>query len=293
LPDETRLDFPLTSLELGTTDFGVSNGAVTDLGVMADGTLLLQICQGSGLNRACGIGRWNGDATMLIPLQRGVVYGLPVASPFDGVLHLAMQENGPWSLYRLESTGLVLVPAVSFPGSTGGTAPRFTFSRKGDFLLINTPPSDLNLVSYGAGTTTAWGQGSQPLWFVAKGRPADATLVPTPPAVAYATPAATATPTVTPTVAAPLPMTMLITVKRNDKPVSGARVVAKVNGIECATAITGTGVTSMTFPGPGAQAACRQAGATIRFTVDDQDVAVPTATYLPQANLPFDLNLSN
>ncbi len=293
LADETRLDFPLTALDLSAADFGVSNGVVTGMSVMADGTLLLQICQGSGVNRACGIGRWAGDATMLLPLERGVIYGLPVASPFDGVLHLAVQADGPWSLDRLEATGLVPVPAVGFPGSTGGAAPRFAFNRKGDFLLVNTPPSELNLVGYGTGTETPWGQGAQPLWFVAKGRPTDAPLVPTPPAVAYATPASTATPTVTPTVPAPQPMTLLITVKRNGNAVSGARVVAMVGTTECATVITTSGATSMQFPAPGAPAACRQTGATIRFTVDGQQISVPTATYMPQANLPFDLNLPN
>jgi hypothetical protein len=66
-----------------------------------------------------------------------------------------------------------------------------------------------------------------------------------------------------------------------------------VGTTECATAITAAGATSMTFPGPGTPAACRQTGATIRFIVDDQQITVPTATYMPQANLPFELNLPN
>jgi hypothetical protein len=76
--------------------------------------------------------------------------------------------------------------------------------------------------------------------------------------------------------------------------VSGVRIVATVaSGVECATAISSSGATTMQFPGPSAPAACRQPGATIRFVVDGAQLASPTATYMPQASLPFDLNLPN
>jgi hypothetical protein len=259
--------------------------------------MYVQICRGTGATRGCGIGRWNGAAEMLFDVQNGVMYGLPVTSPFDGVLHFAVFEAGAWSLYRLEGGAAVPVPGIGFPANTAASNPAFAFNRKGDALLIETSNEQLSLVSYGTGAATPWGPGYAPLWFVAKGRPADAQLVPTPRAVAYSTPAPTTpTPVPTATVSIPnsQPMTLLLTVKRNNVPVSGVRVVATVgNGTECATAITSTGVTTMQFPQTGAPAACRQPGVTIRFVVADVQLATPTATYTPQSLLPFELNLPN
>ena len=293
LADETRLDFPLTALDLSASDFGVSNGAVTGLRVTADGTLLLQICQGSGVNRACGIGRWAGA-------QRCCCRWHAASSTAARRLTLRRRRPPPrraggWPLEPRPAREPAASCRSRRSASRGrrGHGASLRLQPQGRFPAGHTPPSELNLVGYGTGTETTWGQGAQPLWFVAKGRPVDAALVPTPPAVAYATPAFTATPTVTPTVAAPQPMTMLITVKRNGNAVSGARVVAMVGTTECATVITQAGATSMQFPAPSSPAACRQTGATIRFTVDGQQISVPTATYMPQANLPFDLNLPN
>lgn len=293
LADETRLDFPLSVLDVGASDFGVTSGYVAGISTALDGTLLLQLCQGTGANRGCGIGRWGSTATLLIEPARGVIAGLPVPSPFDGVLHVPLLEGGVWNFYRLDGTVLVPVPSISFPAATASTPPAFAFNRKGDALLIETTSENLSVVGYGTGAAIPWGTGMEPLWYVARGRPADAPPIPTPPAVAYATPAATATPTATPTVQVAQPMTMLVTVRRNGNAVSGVRVAATVNGIECATAITTAGVTSMQFPSPSAPAACRQTGSTIRFVIDGQQVATPTATYLPQANLPFDIALPN
>ncbi|MPZ24844.1 MAG: hypothetical protein GEU28_15255, partial [Dehalococcoidia bacterium] len=293
LADETRIDFPLTSFTLTGAGFGVTSGYISGLQVADDGTLLVQVCRGTGASRSCGIGRWDGSATLLLAPETGVVYGLPVASPFDGALHFPVLEGGVWTLYRLEGADLIRVPAIEFPEATANSPPVFSFNRKGDALLIETAPGQLSLVDYGTGTETAWGPGGSPAWFISKVMPADAPAVPTPPAVTYSTPSATAIPTATATPPPPLQMTLLITVRRNGNSVSGARVAAEVNGVECATVITTAGATAMNFPALGSPGGCHQTGATIRFVVDGVQLATPIATYMPQSSLPYDLNLPN
>ncbi len=88
-------------------------------------------------------------------------------------------------------------------------------------------------------------------------------------------------------------MTLLLTVKRNGNPVSGVRVSAVVNGVECATTITSTGVTTMNFPAFNAQPGCREVGVAIRFYLDGRALDTPIATYRPQTSQPFDLNSPN
>jgi hypothetical protein len=88
-------------------------------------------------------------------------------------------------------------------------------------------------------------------------------------------------------------MTLTLTVRRNGITVSGARVVAVVNGVECATVVTTGGATAMNFPAFNSPGACRQTGASIRFVVDGQQLATPIANYLPQSSQPYDLNLTN
>lgn len=287
-PEETRLDFPMTRLALTPSDFGLPTGTLTGFYAAPNGALYLQICQGSGSNRGCGLGVWDGTASLVLEPVRGVQFSTIAASPYDGVIHAAVSDGSTWRIARLEDETLVTLPGISLPATTGGPAPTFAFHRRGDSLLLETAEGRLSLVSYGSGTGPAWGQGRAPVWYTPR-RPDAPPFVPPPAATAFATPASTPTPVATATPPPLLPMTLTLTVRRNGNPVSGVRVVASVNDVECGTVITLAGPTVMNFPSPNTPAVCRQPGATIRFTADGHLLATPIATYMPQASLPFDL----
>jgi hypothetical protein len=83
-------------------------------------------------------------------------------------------------------------------------------------------------------------------------------------------------------------MTLLLTVVKDGKTVSGARVSAQIDGVECGTVVTTGPAQLLRFPKPNPPESCRQTGAQIRFVVDDVEIPV-RGVYLVGSTQAYDL----
>ncbi len=290
-PTETYIATSLVSHDVAGSNFGLASNYFGAMGIAKDGQIHFQLCQGSGASRICGVGLWDGAAaSVLLAPAVGIVYGLPVASPFDGALHVAKFAAGAWTLARIEAGVAIDVAGVRFLGNSGASPPDFSFKRTGDALLFETQPGELSLVGYNGDLLGSWGTGSLPEWFVSLAPPTQP--VPPPPPSPFATPSPTPVASPTPTPIPVQPMDISIIVRNaNGLPVGGRVVTATINGVACGSVTTTSGLTVLRIPSTQAPASCRQSGSNVKFRIDGVDHTSEGVTFLPGTSVSTDLIL--
>jgi hypothetical protein len=289
---------PLASVMLGASDFGVAGGRLGDFSVLRDGSIHAQVCDGSDATLRCGLGRWSGQASLLRPLEDGVIYGVPRATG-DGVLYASVKRGGEgWRLLKISLTGGaaadvagVVIGAPEEALSQTPPTPRFALERSGETFIVETVTGQLARVSLTEGGAP-FAAGGAPVVYVGAGM---APAGPPPRAVPFQTPTPTPSPTPTPTVTpTPVPnvrpMSLLLSVRSGSSPLANAAVVAFIDNDECASGRTDSGGGLFLFiPRDGAPARCSAADATYRFRVNGTVVPNASIRYTPQGNFPLEL----
>jgi hypothetical protein len=288
----------LASVMLSASDFGVAGGRLGNFSVFRDGSVYIQVCEGTDAGFRCGLGRWSGQASLLRPLEDGVIYGVPQGAA-DGVLYAsAKRGNEGWRLLKLSLEGgaagdvagvVIGSPEQALPQTP--PSPRFALERAGELFIVETVTGQLARVSLTEGGVPFAAGGSPAVYIAAAMAPAG----PAPRAMPFQTPtptpSPTPTPTVTPTPIAPVrPMSLLLSVRSSSSPLANAMVVAFIDNDECASGRTDSGGGLFLFvPRDGAPARCSAPDAVYRFRVNGTVVPNVSRPFSPQGNFSLEL----
>jgi hypothetical protein len=294
---EATQEGQLLTVTLTGGDFGAPQSYLGRFVVRGSGELVVQVCDGDRTRLSCGLGRWDGRPQPYVSIARDRVVEPPVQGP-DGLYAYVREPNGTGSLVKVAADG-ALLPLDFRPQSAAEPAdgawfavrPQLAVTRHGDALLAPTAPGQLGGVRLPDGASSAWRQGSSPVWFVS-GAYASPSLgsLPTTTFVVPTPDPATPTPVVTPGPVPGTTMTVILTVRRGSGIVTGATVVALVGTAECGRGTTDTnGRATLTLPAAGAPPACNTTGAVIRFQVNGALIDQVTASFNPRAVQSYNL----
>jgi hypothetical protein len=296
-PNETSAPARLLFVSLSGADFGQPQAFLGRYVVRANGEIVVQVCDGDRTRMSCGLGRWTGRASLLVPITRDRVVEPPVAGT-DGSYAYVKEANGTIGLIKVGLDGVPLQAEIRpqpapepADGAWFAARPQLAVTRRGDALLAPIGGGMLGGIRLTDGASSPWRAGSSPVWFVAG--PA-AEPVTGPALVPFTTPTPEPSPvstTPTPRVGGGRTMTLNLTARRGGSPLSGAIVVALVGSDECNRGTSDAfGRVTLIVPRDGAVAACSQSGAAIRFLVNGNQVQ-GLATFDPLSRPTLDLNL--
>ena len=295
-PNETSAPARLLSLSLSGADFGQPQAFLGRYAVRPNGEIFVQVCDGDRTRMSCGLGRWTGRPSGLVPITRDRVVEPPVAGT-DGSYAYVKEANGAAGLIKIGLDGVPLQAEIKpqlatepADGAWFAVRPQLAVTRRGDALLAPIGGGTLGGIRLTDGASSPWRAGSSPVWFVA-GPPGDP--VPSPPTVPFTTPTPGPTPTVTvtPTLGSVQTMTLNLTASRGGALLPGATITALVGSEECARGTTDNlGRVLLVVPRTGAPPACSRPGAAIGFLVNGMQVQ-GVVSFDPLSRPSLNLNL--